>query len=66
MKLHLKSAQTGAAHEYEANGNAVVIGRDPACDVPLPGEEMVSSRHTRLEQTPHGIVVSDLGSTVPI
>lgn len=40
----------------------VVLGRDPACSVPLPGDD-VSRRHARIAPDGDGHVVSDLGST---
>ncbi len=39
----------------------VVIGRGSACDVVLP-ERQVSRRHARIDQTPQGYVLRDLGS----
>ncbi len=42
-------------------GEVMEIGRDPACDIPLPFP-MVSWRHARLTRTPQGFMVEDLGS----
>jgi hypothetical protein len=39
------------------------VGRDPGCEIALPGETSVSRTHARLEATPDGAVVTDLGST---
>lgn len=43
-------------------GGEVVLGRDPSCAVPLPGED-VSRRHARVAPDDDGHVVVDLGST---
>lgn len=40
----------------------VVLGRDPACTVPLPADD-VSRRHARIARDGDGHVVVDLGST---
>jgi ABC transport system ATP-binding/permease protein len=42
-------------------GSQMVIGRDPACDYPL-AYPMVSWHHAKLEKTPRGIEIEDLGS----
>ena len=42
-------------------GQQMVIGRDPQCDYPLT-HPMVSWHHARLERTPRGIEIEDLGS----
>jgi ABC-type multidrug transport system ATPase subunit/ABC-type multidrug transport system permease subunit len=42
-------------------GDVMEIGRDPACDIPLPFP-MVSWRHARLTRAPQGFMVEDLGS----
>jgi diguanylate cyclase (GGDEF)-like protein len=40
----------------------VVLGRDPACTVPLPSDD-VSRRHARIDRDGDGHVLADLGST---
>lgn len=40
----------------------VVLGRDPGCALPLPGDD-VSRRHARIAAEGDGHVVTDLGST---
>ncbi len=45
-----------------AAGAEVVLGRDPACTVPLPAED-VSRRHARIAPDGDGHAVTDLGST---
>ena len=42
-------------------GQQMVIGRDPDCDYPLT-YPMISWHHARLEKTPRGIEIEDLGS----
>jgi pSer/pThr/pTyr-binding forkhead associated (FHA) protein len=41
----------------------VVLGRDPASDVRLDGDDYASARHARLETRPDGVWVEDLSST---
>jgi pSer/pThr/pTyr-binding forkhead associated (FHA) protein len=41
---------------------AIVIGRDPQCDVPL-GDDRVSWRHLRIEISNNAPLVTDLGSS---
>lgn len=43
-------------------GGEVVLGRDPACTVPLPSDD-VSRRHARISLDGGAHVVTDLGST---
>jgi pSer/pThr/pTyr-binding forkhead associated (FHA) protein len=40
----------------------MVIGREPTCDITLQ-ENLVSRQHARLQQSPQGWTVTDLGST---
>ncbi|HYV34696.1 MAG TPA: FHA domain-containing protein [Gemmataceae bacterium] len=49
---------------FEHDGPALNIGRDPACELALdPAFEGVSWRHARIDVTPTGVVLCDLGST---
>jgi hypothetical protein len=41
--------------------NRLIIGRDSSCDI-VVADRQVSRRHARLTQTPHGILLEDLGS----
>jgi len=41
----------------------LTIGRDPSCDIPLPGHTQVSRRHARLIPDTKGWRIEDLGST---
>jgi pSer/pThr/pTyr-binding forkhead associated (FHA) protein len=43
-------------------GGEIVLGRDPSCAMPLPGDD-VSRRHARVAPDEEGHVVVDLGST---
>jgi ABC-type multidrug transport system ATPase subunit/pSer/pThr/pTyr-binding forkhead associated (FHA) protein len=45
-----------------AGRTQTVLGRDPACDVPLQAPS-VSWHHARIGQTPQGATLRDLGST---
>ena len=47
---------------FDIDGNSLVIGRDPSCDVPLrdPG---ISRQHARMELTGDHYVLKDLGSS---
>jgi FHA domain len=42
---------------------STVVGRDPASDIHLDGDEFASSRHARIDPAPDGVWVEDLGST---
>jgi pSer/pThr/pTyr-binding forkhead associated (FHA) protein len=65
MTIRLQLLVSGAAPEAFAHeGPAVHAGRDPACELVLDGRhEGVSWRHVRIDLTPQGAVVQDLGST---
>ena len=39
----------------------MVVGRQPDCDVPIAAEE-ISRQHARLQVTPDGVMVEDMGS----
>lgn len=41
--------------------DALVIGRDPTCDIPIPNRQ-VSRHHARISQTEDGFALEDLGS----
>jgi ABC-type multidrug transport system ATPase subunit/pSer/pThr/pTyr-binding forkhead associated (FHA) protein len=59
------SASVGPAIVRQLNLQALptaTLGRDPRCDVPLPGPT-VSWHHARIDQTAGGIMLRDLGST---
>lgn len=42
-------------------GQQMIIGRDPSCDYPL-NYPMISWQHAKLQRTPEGIQIEDLGS----
>jgi len=55
-------AQTGPLNGQRWTiGQAIVIGRDGACDVVIP-DRQVSRYHARLQPTDSGVVLEDLGS----
>ena len=39
----------------------MVVGRQPDCDIPIAAEE-ISRQHARLQVTPEGVMVEDMGS----
>jgi hypothetical protein len=66
MKLRLLVKPTPEApYFYEPKGSLCHIGRNPGSDVALagPGIEGVSWEHARIELTPRGALLTDLGST---
>jgi predicted component of type VI protein secretion system len=49
---------------FEHGGPTIHIGRDPACELALDNNhEGVSWRHCRIDCTPGGFILEDLGST---
>lgn len=48
--------------EFRAVEEELIAGRGPACDIPLSSAR-VSRRHCRIEPTPGGARVTDLGTT---
>jgi pSer/pThr/pTyr-binding forkhead associated (FHA) protein len=51
-----------AGHGFELERSVIVIGRGQDCDIILD-EHQVSRQHARLEHTPQGWMLLDLGST---
>ncbi|MBI4718133.1 MAG: SpoIIE family protein phosphatase [Planctomycetes bacterium] len=51
----------GTVSHHLLAGNALVVGRDAACDLPLD-DPSSSRRHARIAPTPYGFVVEDLES----
>lgn len=51
-----------AGHSFPV-GSPLVVGRDPAHDLPLSEDSMVSRRHARLAPSGDGLEVSDEGSS---
>ena len=51
-----------AGHGFDLKRPAIVIGRGRDCDIIL-NEHQVSRQHARLQQTPQGWTLTDLGST---
>jgi S1-C subfamily serine protease len=66
MKLRLQIRQSAdKSYSWESGGPAFRIGRDPACELAMKGDgcQSVSWNHARVELTPQGAYVSDLGSS---
>ena len=61
--LESKKLVLGEANQetVRMTGTEMIIGRDPDCDYPLKFP-VISWRHARLEKTPNGLVIEDLGS----
>jgi len=57
------SASAKPTTVFEHDGPALHVGRDPACELPLDGScDGVSWHHARIDATPRGFVLQDLGS----
>ena len=66
MKLRLQiTTGSGASFAFEHAGPDLRIGRDPETELALAGEasQSVSWRHARIELTPQGAFLTDLGSS---
>ncbi len=61
-QAHLTITGPGGTRRAELDARGVVLGRDPACSVPLD-DPLVSRHHARIFQDPFGRwIVEDLGS----
>ena len=56
------STAQGSWQDYRPVRDEVVLGRSPDCDLPLEAVN-ISRHHARLQFTPQGIFLTDLGST---
>jgi hypothetical protein len=65
MRIRLEIFASGRPPSvFERDLAALHIGRDPVCELAFdPGNEGVSWRHARIDATPAGLVLHDLGST---
>lgn len=66
MKLRLSiTAASGASTSFEHAGSVVRIGRDPTCELSLQGAlgDAVSRQHARIDLTPKGAMLTDVGSS---
>ncbi len=66
MKLRLQiTTGSGASFAFEHTGPDLRIGRDPESALALAGEasQSVSWRHARIELTPQGAFLTDVGSS---
>lgn len=61
MRLVIEQGKL-AGHGYDLERPVIVIGRGQGCDIILD-EHQVSRQHARLQQTPQGWTLMDLGST---
>ncbi|MBI2920460.1 MAG: FHA domain-containing protein [Planctomycetes bacterium] len=52
-----------AGQSWPITTAGIVIGRGKACDVPLPNDEKLSSRHVEVALMPDGVKVTDQKST---
>ncbi|MEO6991237.1 MAG: FhaA domain-containing protein [Candidatus Baltobacteraceae bacterium] len=57
----VRGIPVGAYFLLPDNGRAVIVGRDPACEIAL-GDPRVSRRHLRLRAEAGGAAFADLGS----
>jgi ABC-type multidrug transport system ATPase subunit len=57
-----KRTKGDVKESIEFRGDAMTLGRDPKCDLPL-NYPMISWRHAKLLRTPDGYILRDLGST---
>ncbi len=66
MELKLTVNAPGAPPaEYAVGDQPMVLGRDPACEIPIPSQ-YVSRRHCQVEQTLDGWDIVDLGGRNPV
>src|SRR5579875_1022100 len=66
MKLRLSiTAASGTSKSFEHAGPLVRIGRDPGCELSLQGAlgDAVSRQHARIDLTPKGATLTDVGSS---
>src|SRR5579884_1087273 len=66
MKLRLSiTATAGVSKSFEHAGPVIRIGRDPGCELSLQGElgDAVSRQHARIDLTPKGAMLTDVGSS---
>lgn len=59
----LTSTNLEAGQEHELDSSPLTVGRGPANDLALEGDDFASARHLRIEPRRDGVWVSDLGST---
>lgn len=60
--VHIYPVGAMMGTRYVLKDKPLLIGREHDCNVCIP-EHSVSRRHARIEMTPEGVVVTDLGST---
>ncbi|MFG0258148.1 MAG: FHA domain-containing protein [Phycisphaerales bacterium JB043] len=63
MKLVLyRFKDDGSARTFTAKGDTIVIGRDPSCELRVPGTQ-VSRQHCKISIESDAIYVQDMGSS---
>lgn len=62
LRLHSPAYIPGLGSELQIPGNDVTVGRSPDNQLVIP-ESSVSAHHARIQQTPQGWILSDLGNT---
>ncbi|MCL4731760.1 MAG: FHA domain-containing protein, partial [Planctomycetes bacterium] len=63
LVVRVPRGSTVEVSEHAFTRSRIVIGRSPDCDLVMPGDEVrVSRQHVRVEQTPQGYQMVDLGS----
>lgn len=66
MELRLTVSAPGELPtEHVVEDRALVLGRDPSCDIPIPSQ-YVSRRHCQVEPTSDGWELVDLGGRNPV
>lgn len=65
MKLHLQILTPHGSTTFEHGGPIIRIGRDPACELPLPGEvgRASSWHHARIELATRAATLTDTSSS---
>jgi ABC-type multidrug transport system ATPase subunit/pSer/pThr/pTyr-binding forkhead associated (FHA) protein/ABC-type multidrug transport system permease subunit len=59
----VRAGRTARTVEFPLDRPRLTIGRDPDCEVPLPGQLMVSRRHATLESSGGRWFIRDAGSS---
>lgn len=63
LVVRVPRGSTVEVSEHAFTRSRIVVGRSPDCDLVMPGDEVrVSRQHVRIESTPQGYQLVDLGS----
>lgn len=60
--VHIYPTGPAMGHRYAVGDKPLLVGRGDDCDLRIP-DHSVSRRHAKIEPSPDGYVVADLGST---